>query len=58
VQLQEHMMAEAIWSRYMLKICYWVLQVAAFEWLILAMLGVSAPVMLWRKWGMRTLLPL
>ena len=51
-------MAGAFWSRCVLQICYWMLQVAAFEWLILAMLGVSAPVMLWRKWGLRTLLPL
>ena len=34
------------------------LSVAAFEWLCVAMLSVSAPVMLWRKWGLRTLLPL
>jgi hypothetical protein len=34
------------------------LSVAAFEWLVVGLLCISTPVMLWRKWGMRTLLPL
>lgn len=33
------------------------LQVAAFEWLIVALLCVSSPIMLWRKGGVRSLLP-
>lgn len=34
------------------------LSVAAFEWLMVALLGLSLPVVLWRKYGLRQVLPL
>lgn len=34
------------------------MSVAAFEWLMVALLCVSCPVMLWRRWATRQLLPL
>ncbi len=34
------------------------MSVTAFEWMIVALLGLSLPVMLWRKYGLRQVLPL